>query len=152
MTGMSMGWQIRKIRGKKPRNLVQIPTRCELQWDTSFPGWPGARSLAGVKREPSWAPLMAGVRENKGYWINQTQSRAWPKAQGKLVSRKRVGHRGPTRNGPPRQIQTRGPPRPTVGRWPSFVCGTAATTVIIREYWALGEVDNPNMKICLLMW
>lgn len=78
---------------------------------------------------------MAGVRENKdhrikvgpGLWPGDNWHAPWS-------ARKRVGHRGPTRNGPPRQIQTRGPPRRAVGQWPSFVCGPAAPTVVIREY------------------
>lgn len=53
----------------------------------------------------------------------------------------------------PQTNPNKGPTRArcAAGQWPGLVCGTAAPAVVIREYQALGEVDNLNVNICLLI-
>lgn len=95
---------------------------------------------------------MAGVGGNKACGIKWCLARGQGQGHALWRARKRVGHRGFTRNGP-QTNPNKGPTRArcAAGQWPGLVCGTAAPAVVIREYQALGEVDNLNVNICLLI-
>ena len=100
---VNRGWQIRIMMGKKKNidiNQMWNQVRCSLSWLARVRTRPG-----GKEKEPGQAPLTAGGRENKGCWINQTQSSAWPEARGELAcskgSQEKGGTQSPTRNGLP---------------------------------------------------
>ena len=143
--GKSEVWWGRKKNTDTNQMWSQV--RYSLSWLARVRTCPGEK-----EREPGQTPLMAGGRENKGYWINQTQSRAWREARGKLAcskgSQEKGGTQSPTRNGLPNKSKHK--VCPTVGLYPSFDAGTTAQSAVSKKYWILGEVDHPNIKfVCL---
>ena len=111
---VNRGWQIRIMMGKKKNidiNQMWNQVRCSLSWLARVRTRPG-----GKEKEPGQAPLTAGGRENKGCWINQTQSSAWPEARGELAcskgSQEKGGTQSPTRNGLPDKSKHKAGPGP----------------------------------------
>lgn len=118
------------------------------KWEDSQEGRKGR-----LGEPPGWQE--EGEQRLKSYWINQTPSRAWARARGKLSctteSQEKGGTQRPHQKWASQTNQTGDPPRPTAGLWPSFAVGTTALTAVSREYWIGKDEDNPNWKTSLLI-